>query len=84
MVDLGPLWILLSALIAFPAAALCLHNRNLRIAAPIVFGSVLMEIAVITPFYRELGWWGSYPVLFGALIFCKVSKSKGLRQISMT
>ncbi len=69
---------LISGVIAFPAAYFCLRERNLRVAVPIIFGSVLIWVAVITPVAGPAGMLGSYIVLFGSLLFCRLSNLKSL------
>lgn len=61
---------LLSGLVASPITFLCLRRRRLAIAAPIVFGSVLGTVALVTPFSPGLGWLSSYAALILACLAC--------------
>lgn len=62
----------ISGVITFPAAYFCLRGRNLRVAVPIVFGSVLLWVAAVNTYAGPVAWLGSYVVLFGSLLFCKL------------
>ncbi len=66
---------LISGVITFVAAYFCLRDRNLRVSVPIVFGSVLLWVAAVTPYAGVGAWLGSYVVLFGSLLFCKLVKN---------
>jgi hypothetical protein len=46
---------------------------------PIIFGSVLLEIILVTPFAGNLGWFGSYSALLASLICCRNSKREFLK-----
>ncbi len=70
---------LISGIITFPAAYFCLRERNLRVAVPIVFGSVLLSTAVLTPLAGPVAWLGSYIVLLASLLFFKFCDLKCLR-----
>ncbi|MEW6659281.1 MAG: hypothetical protein AB1424_11525 [Thermodesulfobacteriota bacterium] len=65
----------ISGIITFVAAYFCLRERNLRVAVPIVFGSVLLWVAAVTPYAGVGAWPSSYVVLFGSLLFCKLVKN---------
>jgi|SRR5665213_622454 len=69
----------ISAIVVFPILYFCLKGKKLRIALPIVFGSVLLEIILVTPFAGNLGWFGSYSALVGALFFCRNSRMESLK-----
>ena len=60
-------------LVSFPFVYFTLRKPRLSTAASFVFGVVLAEIAVITPFRGSLGLFGSIPALAGALFVCRYS-----------
>ena len=66
----------IAALIAFPIARFCLKGRRLLTCSLFVVGIVLAEVVVVTPFWGWGGFVGSFPALIGALLFCKLTKSK--------
>ena len=70
--------ILISTVVALPIVYFFLREKDLRVAVPIVFGSVLFEIVVVTPFSNAAGWLGSYVALVVALFFCKFSRVRSL------
>jgi magnesium-transporting ATPase (P-type) len=68
-----------SALLVFPLAYLCLRERRLSTAFPFVLTSVLAEIAIVTPVFAPVGFFGAYFVLIMSLRFVKDSKWKLFR-----
>ena len=66
----------ISAIVVFPILYFCLKGKKLRIALPIVFGGVFLEIFLVTPFGGNLGWFGSYSALLASLIYCRSSKRR--------
>lgn len=63
----------LFGLVSFPFTYFSI--RNLRLAAPalFIFGAVLCEILLFTPFAGWLGLIGSVPTLVIALLICRYS-----------
>ena len=47
-----------------------LRDRNLRHCLPIVYGTVLLEIAIVTPFSASLGFLGSFVALIVSVAAC--------------
>ena len=75
-------WAILAGLFAFPFALNCLRNRNLIACYIFVTAAVLAEICIVTPVAGWLGFFGSFPTVVWALLFCKSSASRRFRQKS--
>jgi hypothetical protein len=56
--------------LATPLLYFCLRRRRLTVAFPIVFGSVLVAVVVITPFSQLLGLISSFAALVISCIVC--------------
>ncbi len=72
------LWVSISGaivvgLISFPFAYFTIRKLRLLTTTLFVFGVVLGEIVLVTPFWAWLGLYGSIPVLAGALLVCRFS-----------
>lgn len=65
-----------SGLLASPLLYFCLRRRRLAVTLPIVFGSVLTTVALITPFSRALGFFSAYAALIISCIVCTSMKIK--------
>jgi hypothetical protein len=68
-----------SGLAASPLLYFCLQRRRLSVTLPIIFGSVLITIALMTPLSKLLGLFGSYAALVISCIVC--AKSKSLNEV---
>jgi hypothetical protein len=62
---------------SFPFAYFSLRDLRLLTTAPFVFGAVLAEIVLITPFFGWPGFFGAVPTLAWALLFCRSSGWRG-------
>lgn len=65
-----------SGLLASPLLYFCLRRRRLAVTLPMVFGSVLTTVALITPFSRSLGFFSAYAALIISCIVCTRMKTK--------
>jgi hypothetical protein len=61
---------LVSGALAAPLLYFCLRHRRLAVALPIVFGSVLVAVAITTPFGQLLGLFSSFAALLVSCIVC--------------
>jgi hypothetical protein len=61
---------LFSGILVSPVLYFCLRRRRLSVALPIVFGSVLGTVALLTPFSHLLGWFCGYAALVVSCIIC--------------
>jgi hypothetical protein len=61
---------LLSGLLASPLLFFCLRRRRLAVALPIVFISVILAVAVTTPFSHLLGLFSACAALLLSCIVC--------------
>jgi hypothetical protein len=60
-------------IISFPFSYLAVRDLRLMAPALFIFGTVLCEILMITPFAGWLGLFGSVPTLVIALLICRFS-----------
>lgn len=65
-----------SGLLTSPLLYFCLRRRRLAVTLPIVFGSVLTTVALITPFSQSLGFFSAYAALIISCIVCTRMKIK--------
>lgn len=65
-----------SSLLTSPLLYFCLRRHRLAVTLPIVFGSVLTTVALITPFSRSLGFFSAYAALVISCIVCTRMKIK--------
>ena len=61
---------LVSGALAAPLLYCCLRHRRLAVALPIVFGSVLVAVAVTTPLSQLLGLLSGFAALIVSCIVC--------------
>jgi hypothetical protein len=61
---------LVSGSLATPLLYFCLRHRRLTVALPIVFGSVLVAVAVTTPLSTLLGLLSGFAALFVSCVVC--------------
>jgi hypothetical protein len=61
---------LLAGALASPLLYLCLRRRRLAVALPIVFGSVLTVLVIVTPSSHLLGLAGAFAALVVSCIVC--------------
>jgi hypothetical protein len=64
---------ILFGLVAFPFAYFTVRNRRLAPAALFIFGMVLAEILLVTPFWGWFGLFGALPSFAVALLVCRFS-----------
>ena len=64
-----------SGLLASPLLFLCLRLRRLAVVLPIVFGSVLVAVAITTPLSHLLGLFSGCAALVVSSIACKHSRA---------
>ena len=72
---------LISGLLASPLLIACLWRKRLAVTLPIVFGSVLVTVAVLTPFSHSLGWSGAYAALVISCIACARIRAGSLESL---
>jgi hypothetical protein len=56
--------------LATPVLYFCLRRRRLTVALPIVFGSVLVAVIVVTPLNQLLGLFCAFAALVASCILC--------------
>jgi len=61
---------LVSGAVATPLLYFCLRHRRITVALPIVFGSVLVAVAVTTPLSHLLGLLSGFAALVVSCIVC--------------
>ena len=61
---------LVSGALASPLLYFCLRHRRLTVSLPIVFGSVLLAVAVTTPLSKLLGLFSGFAALVVSCIIC--------------
>ena len=61
---------LLSGVLASPLLFFCLRRRRLTVALPIIFVSVILAVALTTPFSQLLGLFSAYAALLLSCIVC--------------
>ena len=61
---------LVSGALASPLLYFCLRRRRLAVALPIVFGSVLIAVAIATPLSQLLGLFSAFAALVISCIVC--------------
>ena len=61
---------LVSGALAAPLLYFCLRHHRLTVALPIVFGSVLVAVAVTTPLSQLLGLFSGFAALIVSCIVC--------------
>jgi hypothetical protein len=67
-------------ILSFPFAYFAIRNRRLLTSALFVFGVVLTEILLVTPFAGWVGFVGSVPALGAGLLVCRFSGSRWFAQ----
>jgi len=67
---IATLAVLVSGALATPLLYFCLRHRRLTVALPIVFGSVLLAVAVTTPLSQLLGLLSGFATLGVSCMVC--------------
>ncbi|KAF0176823.1 MAG: hypothetical protein FD161_2767 [Limisphaerales bacterium] len=62
--------VLVSGALATPLLYFCLRHRRLAVALPIVFGSVLVTVAITTPLSQLFGLFSAFVALVVSCIVC--------------
>jgi len=62
--------VLISGVLTTPLLYFCLRHRRLTVALPIVFGSVLVAVAVTTPMDHLFGLFSGFAALMASCIVC--------------